>query len=444
MEHTQDEAPQPTSPTHESDTGQPAPTAGHGSRNTRRPHIALRRSIRPQEMFALVGGFALYGLLLFTVSSNYGLVVDFFVVAALVFLLYPFRREIVSRRVMQLGVGTFLLWLCTTLAGVLFPFIAAFIIAYILSPLVLRFQRRGIPRWATSVAIVLMILGTYVLIGFYVIPPVIDEINNLWTSAQAMLRDANRFLDKDKLTEQLTRLGIPKKQAQEIVVSQILPQLKGVGLWLASTLFEVVKNLTTVLEGVFNLIAIPVLALYMMLDFERLRGFVRRVLLRDNKRYVHLVRRTDHIISSYLRGILTTSSIVAVLATTTLVLFDVPYAVVIGILTGVCNFIPTIGMFMNLGIAMVFYLFAPGDFWIHTLITTGMIGGLHALNAYLIEPNIIGESVGLHPVVMIASLFVFAHFFGFLGLVVAVPITAVVVMLLREWYQRSMIPQQQG
>ena len=95
MEHTQEAAPQPTSPTHGPDGGQPAPTAGHGPRNTRRPHIALRRSIRPQEMFALVGGFALYGLLLFTVSSNYGLVVDFFITAALVFLLYPFRREIV-------------------------------------------------------------------------------------------------------------------------------------------------------------------------------------------------------------------------------------------------------------------------------------------------------------------------------------------------------------
>lgn len=437
MEHRQDETPQPTSPATNSAMSE-SPTE-YQARKVRRPHISLRRTIRPQEMFALVGGFALYGLLLYTVSSNYGLIVDFFVMAALVFLLYPFRREIVSRRVMQLGIGTFLLWFCTTLMGVLFPFIAAFIIAYILSPLVLRFQRRGIPRWITSVTVVLIILGSYVLIGFYVIPPVIDEINNLWTSAQAMLKDANKFLDKDKLTEQLTRLGIPKKQAQEIVVNQILPQLKGIGVWLANSLFEVVKNLTTVLEGVFNLIAIPVLALYMMLDFERLRRFVRRVLLRDNERYVHLVRRTDHIISSYLRGILTTSSIVAVLATATLVLFDVPYAVVIGILTGVCNFIPTIGMFMNLGVAMVFYLFAPGDFWMHTLITTGMIGGLHALNAYLIEPNIIGESVGLHPVVMIASLFVFAHFFGFLGLVVAVPITAVIMMLLREWYQRSMV-----
>lgn len=437
MEHMQDETPQPTSSAPGFTT--PEVPAERQVRKVHRPHITLRRTIRPQEMFALVGGFALYGLLLYTVSSNYGLIVDFFVMAALVFLLYPFRREIVSRRVMQLGVGTFLLWLCTTLIGVLFPFIAAFIIAYILSPLVLRFQRQGIPRWITSVTVVLIILGSYVLIGFYVIPPMIDEINNLWTSAQAMLKDANKFLDKDKLTEQLTRLGIPKKQAQEIVVNQILPQLKGIGVWLANSLFEVVKNLTTVLEGVFNLIAIPVLALYMMLDFERLRGFVRRVLLRDNERYVHLVRRTDHIISSYLRGILTTSSIVAVLATATLVMFDVPYAVVIGILTGVCNFIPTIGMFMNLGIAMVFYLFAPGDFWMHTLITTGMIGGLHALNAYLIEPNIIGESVGLHPVVMIASLFVFAHFFGFLGLMVAVPITAVIMMLLREWYQRSMV-----
>src|SRR5205823_13765568 len=98
--------------------------------------------------------------------------------------------------------------------------------------------------------------------------------------------------------------------------------------------------------------------------------------------------------------------------------------------------------FLNLGVAMIIYLFAPGSFWLHTLITAVMIAGLHAFNSYLIEPRIIGDRVGLHPVMVIASLFIFAHFLGFIGLLIAVPMMAVCMMFLKEWYRRTISMQE--
>src|SRR5690606_3338445 len=94
-------------------------------------------------------------------------------------------------------------------------------------------------------------------------------------------------------------------------------------------------------------------------------------------------------------------------------LFGVPYAIVLGILTGVFNLIPTLGMFLNLGVAIIIFLFVPGNFWYNTLVMSATIFGLHAINTNMIEPRIIGSRVGLHPVLLIASLFVFASYLGF-------------------------------
>ena len=191
---------------------------------------------------------------------------------------------------------------------------------------------------------------------------------------------------------------------------------------------------TTLLESVFNLVLIPILLFSFLKDFDRLRSWARRILLQDEPQRVQLVLKADVIVSSYLRGILLTSSNVGLIATIVFVLFDIPFAVVIGILTGVFNLIPIFGMFLNLGVAMIIYLFSPGSFWEHTIITAATIAGLHALNSYIIEPRVIGERVGLHSTLVIAALFVFGYFLGFIGMLIAVPATAVLQMLLKEWY----------
>jgi predicted PurR-regulated permease PerM len=410
------------------------------ARRENRPHLRLRRYIQPQEMFALAGGFGLLALLLVTLINP--IINPIFPLAALLFFLYPFRREIVARRTMQLGILAFVIWLFLILSGVLFPFIFAFVIAYLFSPLVSRLAERRIPRWVTALGVVLVILGIYTLIGTLVIPSMIEQFSQLAQSAKGFLKDANNVLNRDFITRRLTRYGLSYQQAKEIVENYLEPQLSsilsGIFTWLSSFL----KNVSTILEGVFTLILIPMLAFYLMLDFPRIRSFVRSTILQDRPDYVYYIKRVDTIVSAYLRGILLTSSMVAALAVGILSAFDVPYSVVIGILTGVFNLIPTVGMFLNLGVAMVIYLFAPGSFWLHTLITLVTIAGLHALNSYIVEPRIIGDRVGLHPVMVIASLFIFAHFRVFVGLLIAVPTTAVILMFMKEWYRRTISMQQ--
>lgn len=399
-----------------------------------------RRGGDVQELIALLGGFVL--LLLLTASTITGIIQPVFPLAALVFFLYPFRKAIVPRRTIQLGILTFLVWLFLNLSGVLAPFIIAFVIAYLFSPLVSRVERMGVPRWVTAVGITLGMLGLYAVVGIFVVPGLIDQMQQLLSSADGLFKGANSIFDRGYLESQLESLGIPHAQAHDIVVNEIEPQLKATITWLFTNLGTFLKNATTILEGVVNLLLIPLLSLYLMIDFNRLRGFIRSKVLRDNPGHVYYIRQVDLILSSYIRGILITSSLVGAVAVGVLSILDVPYAVVIGILTGVFNLIPSVGIFMNLGVAMLIFVFAPGNFLLNTVITAAMVFGLHALNAYVVEPRVIGDRVGLPPVVMIASLFVFAHFLGFIGLLIAVPLAAVIGMFLKEWYRSNVTPAQ--
>jgi predicted PurR-regulated permease PerM len=403
---------------------------------SRRPHTVLRRDIRTQEMFALAGGFGLFSFLLVTLLNP--IIHPIFPLAGLVFFLYPFRHEIVARRTMELGIIAFLVWLSIILSGALFPFIFAFLLAYLASPLLDRLAVRGIPRWITALAIVLSIVGIYVVIGIFVIPRVVEQFTELADSARGFLRDANSLLDREKLARRLTRYGLSYQQSREIVTSYIEPQIRETVADVFTWMTDFIKNATSILEGLFTLILIPILSFYLLMDFPRIRTFVRATILQDQPKYVYYAVRVDEILSAYFRGILLTSSMVGLMAIGILSAFEVPYAIVIGLLTGLLNLIPTIGMFLTLFVAMVIFLFAPGDFWMHTLITTAMIAALHAFNSYFVEPRFLGHRVGLHPVVLIASLFIFSHFLGFIGLLIAVPSTAVILMFIREWYERSL------
>ncbi len=409
---------------------EPSPTLGLKS--------VLREEVRPHERYAIVGGFGLVILQVYTMITH-AQIHPVFPTAALVFFLYPFRKGIVTRRIIQLAILTFLLWTFMNLSGVLFPFIVAFIFSYLCSPLVSMLAKRGIPRWSTSLAVVLMIVGVYSLIGFLIVPSFIGQFDEMLASVRTLFQSAESF-NTDQMVEWLQDYGLSSGQAQQVVTDYVEPQFEKAALGLVGWLSNFLQNITTVLEGLANLILIPFLSFYMTVDFNRFRRFVRSTLLRDDPRYVYYLQRVDGIVNSYSRGILLTSSMVGAMAVGTLSLFGVPYAIVLGILTGVFNLIPTLGMFLNLGVAILIFLLVPGDFWYNTLVMSLTIGGLHALNANVIEPRIIGSRVGLHPVIVIASLFVFASYLGFVGLLIAVPTTAVVLMFLKEWYHHTIQP----
>ena len=396
----------------------------------------LREEVRPHERYAILGGF---GLLVFLIYSlfNPTLVHPLYPTGALVFFLYPFSRGIVTRRLIQIGIATFLIWLATSLAGVLFPFIVAFLFSYLVSPLVAKLASKGIPRWSTSLAVVLLIVGVYSLVGFLLIPAFVGEFDQLLTSAQSLLGEADNVLERSTIAGYLTDAGLSESQANQVITDYVEPQMESLVQGAIGLFTGFLENLTGIVESLFGLILIPFLSFYMTVDFHRFRRFVKEKVFRNDPRYVYYLSNVDNIVNAYVRGILLTSSIVGASAIAILSLFGVPYALVLGVLTGLFNLIPSLGMFLNVLVGIIIFVLFPGDFLYNTLVLSLTILGLHAINAYMLEPRVLRDRVGVHPVLIIASLFIFAYFIGFIGLLIAVPVTAVVLMFLREWYANS-------
>ena len=129
---------------------------------------------------------------------------------------------------------------------------------------------------------------------------------------------------------------------------------------------------------------------------------------------------------------------VGTLASVMFSLFQVPYPVVLGVLCGFLNPIPLFGSIASMIIGIITVLLVnPTGAGGNILTITLVVNGLHFFNAYVIEPRILGNRVGLHPIILLGSLFVFGHFFGFLGLLVAVPSTAILMMFLRDWQKKQ-------
>jgi predicted PurR-regulated permease PerM len=103
---------------------------------------------------------------------------------------------------------------------------------------------------------------------------------------------------------------------------------------------------------------------------------------------------------------------------------------------GLLNPIPFFGSIASMIIGIIVAIFVdPENALNHVIAITLIVNGLHFLNAYVIEPRVLGSRVGLHPVLLLASIFIFGHFFGFIGLLIAVPTTAILMMFFREWEQ---------
>jgi predicted PurR-regulated permease PerM len=130
--------------------------------------------------------------------------------------------------------------------------------------------------------------------------------------------------------------------------------------------------------------------------------------------------------------------IVATSTSVAFTLFGIPYPIVLGILCGVFNPIPYLGIFVSMIICIfTVTLVNPVMFWEQGVFIVAVISVLHFINAYFLEPNIAGKQVGLHPIMLIASLFIFGSLFGVVGLLVAVPGAAILMMFFNDWREKT-------
>lgn len=383
--------------------------------------------VRPETLLHILALLALIAVAL-TVSS---ILSPFVLLAGAVFLLLPYRDHEFVRRSLILAALLVGLWAFNTLFGILAPFLFAYLLAYIFDPLVGRLAKRGIPRWAGSAGIVLVFVGIIASVVIFVLPLVVVQFEGILSGVRVLLVQADDWLESGAIVDLLGRFGIQASSVQELVQTQLVPRVEGIMTGLVEGMLGLVTSVTSVALHIINAVIIPFVVFYLLKDFPAISArFYRSFPARRQDRVRSVMGRIDGVLGAYFRGAAIVAVIQGVLSAAVLSLMGVHYALVLGLMTAVLNFIPYVGLVISLVVASMVALFSGEPVLTKVVGVAILYISQKLLEATVLGPKIIGPQVGLHPVVLILCLMVFGYFLGFVGLLIAVPATA---LLLLAW-----------
>jgi predicted PurR-regulated permease PerM len=381
------------------------------------------------EKNTLVAGIAVGLLAVALLWTARSILSPLLVGGLLLYLLSEMKGYELAKKI-RAGVGIILgLWILTNAQGVIVPFLIAFIGAYLINPLVDGLERRRIPRLLAVTLVFIAGFGVVAGVSFMVVPDLVREIQDLIVRLPQMIQSGIALAHKH-LPRLFGLLKVDYSKVEQDFLTNKYPA-KVEELLIAS--FRVLSGMGAWLSRLLNLILIPVLTFYFLKDYNRIKaallGFIPR-------RYKSLANfylwRSNRIVGGYLRGQLIVCSIVGVLTWLGLFLFGNPYAVMIGLVTGILNIVPFVGLYVSLGVALISCPFAAEPHWA-ALQIVGVFVVVQSLESWVISPKIVGDRVGLHPVVVIFSILIFSRFLGFWGLLIAVPAAALINFMVNEW-----------
>jgi predicted PurR-regulated permease PerM len=355
----------------------------------------------------------------------------FVVLAAVIFLLAPYRDNILIRRSLVLAVVLVVLWAFTTLLGLLIPFLFAFLLAYIFDPIVTRLEGRGVPRWASSAGIVLVFVGCLIAVVMFVLPLVFLQFEGILSGFRTLLGDAGTWLESGRVAALLESVGIPAASVRATLQSELVPRVEGILTGLVEGMLGLVSGLTSVALHVINAIIIPFVVFYLLKDFPSISARYYQAFPENRRAGARsLLASIDGVLGGYFRGAVIVAIIQGTISALVLWAIGVNYALVLGVMTAVLNFIPYVGLVISLVVASMVALFSGEPVLTKVAGVVVLYLSQKLLEATVLGPKIIGPQVGLHPVVLILCLMVFGYFLGFIGLLIAVPATA---LLLLAW-----------
>lgn len=339
------------------------------------------------------------------------------------------------------GATAILAGLLYLLAPVLAPFLAATLIAYAVNPLVARLQTLGLARVA-AVIVVFSGLALTVVVMLLVLVPLLERqlvrlVHNLPAYIDRVqvwllpwLRDQFQIEDDFSILESLKR-----------VISE---HWQGVGGIAAGLLQSVAQSGLVLLGWMINLTLIPVVIFYLLRDWDALLARLRVLLPRAVEPTVlRLARECDEVLGAFFRGQLMVMLALSFIYTFGLWWVGLDLALLIGIGAGVLSFVPYLGLAVGLAVAALAAGLQFQDV-LHPLLVMGVFSVGQMLESMILTPVLVGERIGLHPVVVIFAVMVGGQLFGFSGMLLALPVAAVALVFLHDAQRRYLASKAYG
>jgi predicted PurR-regulated permease PerM len=316
----------------------------------------------------------------------------------------------------------------------------AFAFAYILNPAVEFLERTGVPR--PYGILVVFCLAVVVCGGFTVFLAV--SISGELSTMQPNLPAYAQHLYEITPTTIKGYLGIETTDKLAFRLNDLLQQVRSAAPDILKPLLAFLQKALTstvgVLLALLGYLIIPVYLFYLLFDLPRLKKFIESFIPgRFRLAYATKLSAVDTVLSGFVRGQLSVCAILAVLYSVGLYFIGIDLAIAIGTLAGATFIIPYVGTIIGICLSVVMALLKFNDI-LHPLLCLGWFGFVQLIEGTIITPKIVGDTVGLHPLVAIVALLIGGQLFGVMGMLLAVPVTAVLQVFLQdlaEYYRSS-------
>jgi predicted PurR-regulated permease PerM len=354
------------------------------------------------------------------------------------FILTPFRRDsyIVRRIILLFGVF-FVLWIFSIIGSSIAPFAISFVIAYLLDPFVGLLEKKKIPRWLSSLVIILLLVGGITVVFVLISPQIFLQLNDISQKIASVVTTFTSYLETNKLTKALENLGIHNQYLKDLIQNEFIPEVKYFISRVLNSLGSLISGITSLAKQVINAVLIPIFSFYFLKDFKKFKEFIRGILEKKNQKLLYDLQRINEIFRIYVSWQVFAALLVATLCSSSFAIFKVEFSIILGILCGFLNPIPYLGLISSLVLsALIILIVSPQNMFYQIVVVVATILAVHFINAYIIEPNVLGKKVGLHPLLLFLSLYVFGGLFGLIGLLFAVPTTAALMLFLNDWTEK--------
>lgn len=392
------------------------------------------------RIFQAAVAFLVLAFFLFSLSGFEfgGLLSPFVLFWVLVATLLPFRGIPGHSLMLILATVLAFFWILETTGFLLAPFILALVLSYILDPLVDRMEG---PRIGRSLAIILLAFPVLILLGVAVvlgIPALAGETGDLILRAPEFLTRLANWAEVAQ--EKVLGVDIPLVEEEELlarlrgvdaaaVIAFLEGQKEGIFSAIWTGVLGLGRGLGSVVSIVGYVVLTPVLTFYLLRDWDGLKVRMAELIpARARKGVSELASEYDHLLSRYLRGQITVAIMMGVITALGLLLLRFPYALLLGALVAVFSVVPYMGLVLSV-IPAIFIALVSGNVMISLAKVAVVYGASQGLEGAVISPRIVGDSVGLHPVWIVLALAVGGFFFGFVGLLIGVPLAVGVKLL---------------
>ncbi|WP_246765315.1 AI-2E family transporter [Aminobacter sp. SR38] len=313
-------------------------------------------------------------------------------------------------------------------SDILLPFVAGMALAYFLDPVADRLQKLGLSRLMATVVILICFLVLLVLGLVIIIPVLASQMADFAAKVPGYLESLQQLITNFNPQWLEQRFGVDAQGLRE-GLSSLLKS----GFGFVTTIFQSIWSSGVALFSIASLFVVtPVVAFYMLLDWDRMVSVVDSWIPRDHVVTVRQIARDiNTAIAGFVRGQGTLCLILGILYAVGLTLTGLNFGVLIGLFAGLVSFIPYVGSLLGLvlSIGVAFVQFWPDWTMVAAVAAVFFVGQF--IEGNILQPRLVGKSVGLHPVWLMFALVAFGAMFGFVGLLVAVPSAAAVAVLVR-------------